>query len=123
VAKKAGTVPGTSTSKISNHHSAIINPSLAIPACQRAPKRWYFKNKGTLPGAFAITWHWTGAWVVDWNLELKPAPEFATLTSDRPSEPAIETSIESTVQQTSFGGSLKNKALLLKIELRKVDPP
>jgi hypothetical protein len=47
---------------------------------------------------------------VDWNLELKAAPEFATLTSDRPSEPAMETLIESTVQRTGFGGRLKNKA-------------
>ena len=60
---------------------------------------------------------------MDWNLELKPAPEFARLTSGRPSEPAMETLIESTVQRTGFGGRLKNKALLLKIELRKVDPP
>jgi len=106
----AGTVPGISTSKISNHHTAFINPSLAIPACQRAPKRLYGKSKGTLPGAFSITWHWTGALVVDWNLELKPAPEFATLPNGRPSEPSMETLIESTVQRTGFGGRLKNKA-------------
>jgi len=31
IAKNAGTVPGYSTSKISNHHSAITNPPLAPP--------------------------------------------------------------------------------------------
>ena len=120
MAKNAGTVPGTSNSKISIHHSPIITPSHAIPAYQRASQGGI--NKGTLPGAFSITWHWTAAWVVDWNLELKAAPEFATLMNHRPSEPAMETLIESTVQRTGFGGRLKNKALLLKIELRRVDP-
>ena len=37
-AKNAGTVPGYSTSKISNHHSTITNPPLVPPACQRLPK-------------------------------------------------------------------------------------
>ena len=38
MAKNAGTVPAYSTSEITNHHSTIINPSLAIPACQRLSK-------------------------------------------------------------------------------------
>ena len=49
----AGTVPGAFTSKISNHHSTIINPSLAIPAWERAPKSgdkrgdcpWFFLKR------------------------------------------------------------------------------
>ena len=37
--RNAGTVPGYSTSKITNQHSTIINPPPAIPACQRLPKK------------------------------------------------------------------------------------
>ena len=49
VAKNAGTVPGYPTSKISNHHSTIINPPFAPPACQRLPKKWP-KTRGLSPG-------------------------------------------------------------------------
>jgi hypothetical protein len=45
IAKNAGTVPGYSTSKITNQHSTIINPSLAIPACQRLPKKRPKRNR------------------------------------------------------------------------------
>ena len=64
--KNAGTVPGPSTSKISNNHSTIINPSLAIPACQRAPESgkkrgdcpWYLKRiLGHLPPYYASLHH------------------------------------------------------------------
>jgi hypothetical protein len=43
--KNAGTVPGYSTSEITNHHSTIINPSLAIPACQRLLKKRPKQNR------------------------------------------------------------------------------
>ena len=36
--QKRGDCPRCSTSKITNHHSTITNPPIAIPACPRAPK-------------------------------------------------------------------------------------
>jgi hypothetical protein len=48
--KDAGTVPGYSTSKITNNHSTIINPSLAIPACQRSSKSG--QKRGDCPRLF-----------------------------------------------------------------------
>ena len=48
--RNAGTVPGYSTSKITNNHSTIINPSLAIPACQRLSKSG--QKRGDCPRLF-----------------------------------------------------------------------
>jgi hypothetical protein len=48
--RNAGTVPGYFTSKITNNHSTIINPSLAIPACQGLSKSG--QKRGDCPRLF-----------------------------------------------------------------------
>jgi len=53
LAKNSGTVPGYSTSKISNHHSTITNPPLAPPRGSGCLK--VVKNAGTVPG-WGVTW-------------------------------------------------------------------